>query len=88
MKENELAIAARKTVDETTKSYLYRGIVKRAFERRFQLVDHVQVSATDHRDGMLHIDLTREVPEALKPRQIAIAHSGSALLDPKVETVN
>ena len=58
------------------------------FERQFQLADHVQVSAADHRDGMLHIDLTREVPEALKPRQIAIAHSGSALLDPKVETVN
>ena len=88
VKENELVIAARKTADETANSYLHRGIATRAFERRFQLADHLQVSADDHRDGMLHIDLTREVPEALKPRQIAIAHSGSALLDPKVETVN
>jgi len=83
VKENELVIAARKTADGTANSYLHHGIATRAFERRFQLADHVQVSAADHRDGMLHIDLTRKVPEALKPHQIAISHSGSALLDPK-----
>ncbi|MEM7734117.1 MAG: Hsp20 family protein, partial [Pseudomonadota bacterium] len=48
------------------------GIATRAFERKFQLADHVRVSGASHADGMLHIDLVREVPEALKPRRIEI----------------
>ena len=87
-KENELVIAARKTADEASNSYLHRGIATRAFERRFKLADHVQVSAADHRDGMLHIDLTREVPEALKPRQIAIANAGPAALNQAAKAIN
>ena len=88
VKENELVIAARKTADEASNSYLHRGIAARAFERRFKLADHVQVSAADHRDGMLHIDLTREVPEALKPRQIAIANAGPAALNQAAKAIN
>jgi molecular chaperone IbpA len=88
VKENELVIAARKTADEASNSYLHHGIAKRAFERRFKLADHVQVSAADHRDGMLHIDLTREVPEALKPRQIAIANAGPAALNQAAKAIN
>ena len=88
VKENELVIAARKTADEASNSYLHRGIATRAFERRFKLADHVQVSAADHRDGMLHIDLTREVPEALKPRQIAIANAGPAALNQAAKAIN
>ena len=51
---------------------LYRGIAKRAFERRFQLADHVEVRAAHLKNGLLHIDLSREIPEAAKPRKIAI----------------
>lgn len=74
VKENELVVVAGKSDNQATGSYLHRGIATRAFERRFQLADHVHVNVADHRDGMLHIDLIREVPEALKPRQIAIAN--------------
>jgi molecular chaperone IbpA len=51
---------------------LYQGIASRAFERRFQLADHVTVTGADLKNGLLHIDLKREIPEAMKPRQIAI----------------
>lgn len=72
VRENSLIVTARKTQEEE-RTYLHRGIATRAFERRFHLADHVRVSGAAHTDGMLHIDLTREVPEALKPRQIQIA---------------
>ncbi|MEX0344203.1 MAG: Hsp20 family protein [Rhizobiaceae bacterium] len=54
---------------------LYRGIAGRTFERRFQLADHVEVSGAELKNGLLHIDLVREVPEELKPRRIAISAS-------------
>ena len=73
VKENALVVAARKADVEDTRTYLHRGIATRAFERRFQLADHVRVTGASHEDGMLHIDLKREVPEALKPRRIEIA---------------
>ncbi|MEL7093582.1 MAG: Hsp20 family protein [Pseudomonadota bacterium] len=72
VKDKALVIAARKA-DEDKKTYLHRGIATRAFERRFHLADHVVVTGASHADGMLHIDLVREVPEALKPRRIEIA---------------
>lgn len=72
-RENELVIAARKEKDEAERTYLHRGIATRAFERRFQLADHVRVTGAVHENGMLHVDLVREVPEALKPRRIEIA---------------
>ena len=72
LRQNALLIAARKAPEEAKKTYLHRGIATRAFERRFHLADHVQVTGASHSDGMLHIDLVREVPEALKPRTIAI----------------
>ena len=53
--------------------YLYRGIATRAFERRFQLADHVEVQSASLKNGLLHIDLLRNIPEAMKPRRIAIA---------------
>ncbi len=73
VRENTLIIAARKALEEVERTYLHRGIATRAFERRFHLADHVRVTGAAHADGMLHIDLMREVPEALKPRQIKIA---------------
>lgn len=75
VKENALFITARKAQDEAERSYLHRGIATRAFERRFHLADHVRVTGAAHEHGMLHIDLVREVPEALKPRRIEIASS-------------
>ena len=73
VRENALIVAARKTDEDKSRSYLHRGIATRAFERRFHLADHVKVNGASHVDGMLHIDLQREVPEALKPRQISIS---------------
>ncbi len=72
MKENALIIAAKKAEQEAERSYMHRGIATRAFERRFTLADHIRVTGASHVDGMLHIELQREVPEALKPRRIAI----------------
>ena len=73
LRENALIVSARKADDEKDRTYLHRGIATRAFERRFHLADHVRVSGATHENGMLHIDLVREVPEALKPRRIEIA---------------
>ncbi|NUB44289.1 Hsp20 family protein [Fertoebacter nigrum] len=73
VKEGTLHITARKAADEANRSYLHRGIATRAFERRFALADHVRVTGAAHEHGMLHIDLVRETPEALKPRRIEIA---------------
>ncbi len=73
VRENALIVAARKADEDTTRRYLHRGIATRAFERRFHLADHVRVTGAAHLDGMLHIDLVREVPEALRPRRIEIS---------------
>ena len=73
VREKSLIVSARKGEESDEKTYLHRGIATRAFERRFHLADHVQVTGATHADGMLHIDLERQVPEALKPRQIQIA---------------
>jgi molecular chaperone IbpA len=75
LRENALIVAAKKAEDETQRRYLHRGIATRAFERRFHLADHVRVTGATHVDGMLHIDLVREVPEALRPRRIEIARA-------------
>jgi len=73
VKDRALHVTARKDEDDSARKFLHRGIATRAFERRFQLADHVEVTGALHENGMLHIDLVREVPEALKPRRIAIA---------------
>ncbi|PKP85366.1 MAG: heat-shock protein [Alphaproteobacteria bacterium HGW-Alphaproteobacteria-2] len=77
-RENALVISGQKPREEEARSYLHRGIAERAFERRFQLADHVKVTGATHEHGMLHVDLAREIPEALKPRQIEIAASGAS----------
>ncbi len=73
VKENALIISARKQPEETKRVFLHQGIATRAFERRFHLAEHVRVTGAVHENGMLHVDLVREVPEALKPRRIEIA---------------
>jgi molecular chaperone IbpA len=76
VKDRALLITGRKAPEETERNYLHRGIATRAFERRFHLADHVHITGASHEDGMLNIDLIREVPEALKPRKIEIAATG------------
>ena len=69
---------------EIVHCFLHRGIATRAFDRRFQLADHVRVTGASHADGMLHVDLQREVPEALKPRRIEIATSAEGAVETDV----
>lgn len=83
VRDGAVIVSARRAEDDETRSYLHRGIATRAFERKFTLADHVRVKGASHIDGMLHIDLLRELPEALKPRQIAIEKSA-----PKVEKLD
>lgn len=72
VKEQALTTAGEKKPEEKERQFLHRGIAARTFERRFQLADHVEVKGADLKDGLLHIDLVRNVPERLKPRTIAI----------------
>jgi molecular chaperone IbpA len=76
-RDGQLVIAGRKQADkdEQGRTYLHRGIAERAFERRFQLADHVRPVGATLENGLLHVDLVREVPEALKPRRIEIARA-------------
>ena len=78
VKENTLTIRAEKKREDKAASYLHRGIATRAFERRYQLADYVQVTGAKLENGLLHVDLARELPEKMKPRTIAInGESGS-----------
>jgi molecular chaperone IbpA len=79
--ENVLVIAGKAQPEDEAKSYLHRGIAGRAFERRFQLADYIRVSGATLVNGMLHVDLVREVPEAQKPRTIAITTGTAAKVD-------
>lgn len=73
-KENSLTVKGEKTVEttENTREFLHRGIAERSFELRYQLGDYVEVTSASLENGLLNIDLKREVPENKKPRQIAI----------------
>lgn len=72
-RDGQLVVSGRKAEAEDKTTYLHRGIATRAFERRFQLADHVRAQDAVTENGLLHIDLVREVPEALKPRRIEIS---------------
>jgi len=73
VKENSLLVTGKKDKPETGEgAYLYRGIATRAFERRFDLADHIRVTGARLENGLLFIELAREVPEAMKPRSIKI----------------
>jgi len=74
--QNTLTVEGRKTVKDTD-SMLYQGISARSFKRTFSLADHVQVKGANFENGLLKIELVREIPEAMKPRKIAIGQSGS-----------
>jgi len=85
VKENELLVNGKSKKDEDAAKYLHRGIARRAFERRFQLADHIKVAGASLANGLLHVDLVREIPEAMKPRKIEITSGGdsAAVIDQK-----
>lgn len=74
---NRLVITGRKEAEQGEKSYLHRGIATRAFERKFDIADHIRVDSASLENGLLHVDLVRELPEAMKPRKIAIAQGAA-----------
>jgi molecular chaperone IbpA len=83
-KENTLTIRGEKQEKTDEKGeVLYQGIAARAFERRFQLADHVTVQGASLENGLLHVDLVREIPEAKKPRQIPINGGTPKVIDAK-----
>ncbi len=84
-REGQLIVTGRKAEAEaeTKRNYLHRGIATRAFERRFQLADHVRAQDAVTENGLLHIDLVRQVPEALKPRRIEIGTKGAIEAQPE-----
>jgi molecular chaperone IbpA len=90
VRDGSLFVSARKATEENERKFMHRGIANRAFERRFALADHVRVTGAVHEHGMLHLDLVREMPEALKPRRIEIARVGSATpaIEARPEAVN
>lgn len=81
--QNQLLVTAKKSDEGNGVEYLHRGIAERGFARKFYLADHIVVTQAACEDGMLHIDLKREVPEALKPRTIKInsVDQGAAVLE-------
>ncbi|MER0238721.1 Hsp20 family protein [Fulvimarina sp. MAC8] len=78
-RENTLLVKGEKAENESDKQveYLHRGIAGRAFERRFQLADHVEVRGASLKNGLLHVELERVIPEQMKPRKIEISTAGN-----------
>ncbi len=74
-----LTVRGKKDEDKSARNYLYQGIANRAFERKFNLADHVEVSDADLNNGLLTVNLVKEIPEAMKPKSIAINLSSNVL---------
>jgi len=87
VEQNVLTIAGRAEKKQDSGEYLYRGIAGRSFERRFNLADYVEVKSASLDNGLLQIDLVRELPEAMKPRRIEITSGGNAVERDKVRTI-
>ena len=85
--QNVLIVSGRKNeeTEEKSSDYIYRGIANRSFERRFALADHIQVRGADLKDGMLAIELVREIPEAMKPRKIGIGGGKPEAIEAEAE---
>lgn len=76
-----LTVSGKKVADIAGRNYLHQGIAARNFERRFQLADHVEVTSAKLTNGLLHIDLVRRIPEAMKPKKISIGVERAPLID-------
>ncbi|MEL7045629.1 MAG: Hsp20 family protein [Pseudomonadota bacterium] len=79
--QNSLVIRGRQEESDEDRNFLHRGIAARNFERKFQLAEHVRVASARLENGLLHVDLVRELPEAMKPRKIAIDSGTGTLLE-------
>jgi len=80
--QNSLVVRGQKA-EENGADYIHRGIATRSFERRFALADHIQVTGADLHDGMLSLELVREIPEAMKPRRIEIGGAATPAAEPR-----
>ncbi|PCJ23184.1 MAG: heat-shock protein IbpA [SAR86 cluster bacterium] len=76
-----LSVTGKKQADSTERNYLHQGIAARNFERRFQLADHVEVTGARLASGLLHIELVKTIPEAMKPKKISIGGEKAELID-------
>ncbi|GAB1257966.1 Hsp20 family protein [Aurantivibrio plasticivorans] len=86
VEQNQLVVRGKKTEEESDVQYLHQGIAKRNFERAFRLADHVRVDNAKYENGLLHINLVRELPEVMKPRTIEI-QSGGGEAQAKIQSV-
>jgi len=77
VKENTLLVTGKAKTEEDKNRYLHRGIARRAFERRFHLADHLKVAGAALENGLLHVEIVREIPEEMKPRKIEIVSGPS-----------
>ena len=84
VKEQSLTVKGEKKADDKDRQFLHRGIATRSFERRFQLADHVEVTGADLQDGLLHVDLVRNLPERLKPRSVQIGNGAAKQIEAHV----
>jgi molecular chaperone IbpA len=85
VKDNILTVSGRKKEEDKGRKFLYRGIATRDFERQFQLADYVQVVGAEMKDGLLSIDLVREIPDSMKPRRIEIRSDDTRYIEGQVE---
>ena len=85
--QRTLTVKGQKHPDTNTRNYLHQGIAARNFERKFQLADHIEITGAQLENGLLHIDLAREIPEAMKPKTIPIKESKGRLMDVSREGV-
>ncbi|NVK32169.1 MAG: Hsp20 family protein [Gammaproteobacteria bacterium] len=83
VERNVLTVRGKKADDNTERKFLHKGIANRSFERKFNLADHVEVVDADMENGVLVVNLVREIPEAMKPRQIEIGGTAKAVIDHK-----
>jgi molecular chaperone IbpA len=91
VKEGQLSVVGKKDGGEANRKFLHRGIAERGFIRRFQLADHVVVTGANLRNGLLRIELKRELPEAMKPRKISIGKAeGPQIIEggPKIRSAS
>ncbi len=86
VKENFLTVSGARREEEKDRRFLHRGIGTRSFERQFQLADYVRVSGAELKDGLLNIDLVREIPETVKPRRIEIQGADDRLIESRQAT--
>jgi molecular chaperone IbpA len=84
VKEQSLTVKGEKKADDKERHFLHRGIATRTFQRQFQLADHVEVTGADLQDGLLHVDLVRNVPERLKPRAVQIGNGAAKQIEAHV----